>query len=401
MKIKLLFYFFVISYINTILSKEIIIFNLQKNEMKINDINIYYKGKIHKKVNLIIDTMSFYTILKKENINSEIYKESNITYVANSYRSFSGRNSYISFIKSKKEKKLFPISIFTMFNLRNKNIYLDLNKINFDGIIGLALNYSSDVAVQDTFFFGEDKEYSIMNYIYEKKYINKNIFNINDNYFILGKLNLSHNINYCYCDDKLEFSYKYFFWNCWSKGIKIENRYFNINNVLILDSLIKGLIFPEKILLKLIEVINDYTKDKICYLFQNEFYCLLSLNLNSNLSIELKENFNLNFKMKDLFYNYEINNTKILKSIISSSKDSSTIIIGKLIYDYYFVEFDSENKKIGFSNFINLNNISKHFFYNNKTIIFNNKIIIIIILFLITILFLGIIINLYIENYIK
>jgi hypothetical protein len=105
--------------------------------------------------------------------------------------------------------------------------------------------------------------------------------------------------------------------------------------------------------------------------------------------------------MKDLFYNYEINNTKILKSIISSSKDSSTIIIGKLIYDYYFVEFDSENKKIGFSNFINLNNISKHFFYNNKTIIFNNKIIIIIILFLITILFLGIIINLYIENYIK
>ena len=370
MKIKLLFYFFVISYINTILSKEIIIFNLQKNEMKINDINIYYKGKIHKKVNLIIDTMSFYTILKKKNINSEIYKES-------------------------------PISIFTMFNLRNKNIYLDLNKINFDGIIGLALNYSSDVAVQDTFFFGEDKEYSIMNYIYEKKYINKNIFSINDNYFILGKLNLSHNINYCYCDDKLEFSYKYFFWNCWSKGIKIENRYFNINNVLILDSLIKGLIFPEKILLKLIDVINDYTKDKICYLFQNEFYCLLSLNLNSNLSIELKENFNLNFKMKDLFYNYEINNTKILKSIISSSKDSSTIIIGKLIYDYYFVEFDSENKKIGFSNFINLNNISKHFFYNNKTIIFNNKIIIIIILFLITILFLGIIINLYIENYIR
>ena len=105
--------------------------------------------------------------------------------------------------------------------------------------------------------------------------------------------------------------------------------------------------------------------------------------------------------MKDLFYNYEINNTKILKSIISSSKDSSTIIIGKLIYDYYFVEFDSENKKIGFSNFININNISKNFFYNNKSILFNNKIIIIIMIFSISILFLGILINLYTENSIR
>ena len=366
MKIKLLFSFIIIIYISTILSKEIIIFNLQKNEMKINDINIYYKGKIHKKVNLIIDTMSFYTILKKENINSEIYKESNVTYVANSYRSFSGRNSYISFIKSNNEKKLFPISIFTMFNLRNKNIYLDLNKINFDGIIGLALNYSSDVAVQDTFFFGEDKEYSIMNYIYEKIFINKNIFSINDDYFILGKLNLSNNINYCYCDDQLEFSYKYFFWNCWSKGIKFDNRSFSINNVFILDSLSKGIIFPENILLKLIKVINDYINEKICYLFENEFYCLLNLNLSTNLSIELKDNFNLNFKMKDLFYNYEINNTKVLKSIISSSKDSSTIIIGKLIYDYYFVEFDLENKKIGFSNFINIITFQKFYFIKIK-----------------------------------
>ena len=401
MKIKFIFYFIIISFKNTILSKDIIIFNLIKNEMKINDIDIYYEGKNYKKVNFILDTMSFYTILKKDNLNTKIYKESKITYVANSYRSFSGRNSYISFIKSNNEKKLFPISIFTMFNLRKKNIYLNLNKINFDGIFGLALNYSSDIAVEDTYFFGEDKKYSIMNYIYEKKFINKNIFSINDNYFILGKLNLSNNINYCYCDDKLEFSYKYFFWNCWIKGIKIENKNFSINNVFVLDSLVKGIIFPEKILLKLIDIINDYLNNKLCYLFETEFYCLLDLNLNTNLSIELKENFNLNFKMKDLFYNYEINNTKILKSIISSSKDSSTIIIGKLIYDYYFVEFDSENKKIGFSNFININNVSKHFFYNNKSILFNNKIIIIIMIFSISILFLGILINLYTENSIR
>ena len=88
MKIILLFYFIIISYIITISSKEIIIFNLEKNEMKINDIIIYFKGKIYKKVNLILDTMSFYTIIKKDNFNSEIYKESKTTYVANSYRSF-------------------------------------------------------------------------------------------------------------------------------------------------------------------------------------------------------------------------------------------------------------------------------------------------------------------------
>jgi hypothetical protein len=75
MKIKFIFYFIIISFKNTILSKDIIIFNLVKNEMKINDIDIYYEGKNYKKVNFILDTMSFYTILKKDNLNTKIYKE--------------------------------------------------------------------------------------------------------------------------------------------------------------------------------------------------------------------------------------------------------------------------------------------------------------------------------------
>ena len=52
-----------------------------------------------------------------------------------------------------------------------------------------------------------------MNYLKENTFINKNIFSINKNKFILGKLNLNNNVDYCNCDDKLVFSYKYFFWN--------------------------------------------------------------------------------------------------------------------------------------------------------------------------------------------
>ena len=395
---KKIFLLYFLSELLPIFSKEIVIFNLDKKKMLIKDIKILYNGIYYKKINLILDTMSFITKLKINKLNFEIYNESEIIYSANSYRSFSGRKSFITFINNNIKNK-FPISIFSMFHLREKKFYLNLNEINYDGFIGLALNYSNDIAVQETFFFGYDKEYSIMNYLKENNIINKNIFSINDNYFILGKLNLSNDIYYCNCDDKLEFSYKYFFWNCWSKGIKIENEFLEVNNVFIFDSLVIGIIFPETILLKIIELINNYLGEKICF-FEKELLCLSNFVFQkiSNLSIQLKEGFDISFKLKDLFYYSLRNNNGIYKSIISSSKESSTIIIGKIIFDYYFIEFDEENKKIGFSNFLNLNNLSEKYFYEGYNLFINKKIILFIILFLILILFIGILINLYIEN---
>ena len=67
-----------------------------------------------------------------------------------------------------------------------------------------------------------------MNYLKENTFINKNIFSINKNKFILGKLNLNNNVYYCNCDDKLVFSYKYFFWNFQNQAIKIGNKFFEI-----------------------------------------------------------------------------------------------------------------------------------------------------------------------------
>ncbi len=79
----------------------------------------------------------------------------------------------------------------------------------------------------------------------------------------------------------------------------------------------------------------------IKFCFSKDFY----------LTIQLREGFNISFELKDLFYYSLRNNTGIYKSIISSSNESSTIIIGKISFDYYFIEFNQENKKIGFSNF--------------------------------------------------
>ena len=119
---KIIFLTYLLSKFLSILSKEIIIFKLDKNEMIIRDIKIYYNGIYYKKVNLILDTISFITMLKIKKFNSEIYNEREIIYSANSYRSFSGRKSFITFINNNITNK-FPINIYSMFHLREKQLY--------------------------------------------------------------------------------------------------------------------------------------------------------------------------------------------------------------------------------------------------------------------------------------
>ena len=135
--------------------------------------------------------------------------------------------------------------IMYLFNNEDKIKELGKNARNF------SLNYTSDIVIDESYFFGEDKKYSIMNYlIYELHLIEQNIFSIYKNKFILGGINeeINNKIKYCKTRDKIEESFIYFFWNCDIESIYIGNIYKsnNIKISLLIDSLLKDYIISTK-----------------------------------------------------------------------------------------------------------------------------------------------------------
>ena len=81
----------------------------------------------------------------------------------NSYRIFEGNSANINIYENKNNSD-FNIVIFKSY----KNYKFFYKNKTYDGILGLALNYTSDIVIDESYFFGEDKKYSIMNYfIYE------------------------------------------------------------------------------------------------------------------------------------------------------------------------------------------------------------------------------------------
>ncbi len=213
----------------------------------------------------------------------------------NSYRTFEGHKAELKLPFSNNDNTIintntnntiskkdiyFPISIFKVYNKIN---FYD-KKIKYNGVMGLALNYTEEVLLDEQYFFGESKKYSILNYFkYNLKLINKNIFSIYKNKFILGEINnnntkiniknINININYCNCIDKIFDSYIYFFWNCDIKTIllnnKINTNYNNIQISLLFDSLLKDNILStnEKIGNIILNQINDiFNNVTVCYM---------------------------------------------------------------------------------------------------------------------------------------
>jgi hypothetical protein len=200
-------------------ANQIIFFDIDStDDLIIKD--IYFK-QYDDNFNLIIDTMGFISGLFLSKKLRYDYIDGDTFSPMNSYRTFEGHKAELNLINTQEKNNYFPIAIFKVYN--KINFYNKSKKYN--GIIGLALNYTEDILLDERYFFGEPKQYSIMNFIKnDLKLINKNILSIYKNKLILGDIfaintkkkdNKNYNnenyINYCKCGDNIFDSFIFFF----------------------------------------------------------------------------------------------------------------------------------------------------------------------------------------------
>ena len=367
---------------------KIIYFDIDvKNDIIIKDI---YLKKYNDYFNIAIDTLGFITGLF-------ISKELRYDFIMGD--TFSPENSYRIFEGKKAEINIYEINDeinfnFVIFKKYKNYFFYDKNK-TYDGILGLALNYTSDVVLDECYFFGEDKKYSIMNYlIKELKLIDKNIFSIYKNLFI-------------------------FFWNCDINNIylnKDDNNTINIKISLLIDSLLKDYIIStnSKVAYTIINQINaELNNSNICYINNSKIFCLnefynfisgknFKFKLDNETIIEIPfEILIINKTEKYFNLNIEINEFNI-------DKHQNILKLGKKLFELYFVIFDEENRRIGFKKLKNIDELylDEKYYYTNifpykvKNNLTQDKITIINLLFFIVILicFIGIIILLFGKN---
>lgn len=293
-----------------------------------------------------IDTMSFYSfiyvdyIMNKDALHFDELKQINSI---NSYRSFSGYLYKLNFPNYKND---FPFVIFKDYYFNEKR-YIQHTENTSCGFFGLARNYSEDILIDEKYFFGVKNEYSIMNYLIGEKAINKNIFAIYKDNFIIGKSfandeKYSKFISKCHCSNDLERSYKYFFWNCETTQITFMKKVFATfsYNSIIIDTILEGIIFPRTILYEIIETLQTVTVGK-CEI-DTRIICRKDVDINmfGKMQLELTNNFTINIDLPSLFY-YD-KNDDIYYSYIEFSDYSEGITIGKTLVNDYYVEFNEQ-----------------------------------------------------------
>ena len=397
-----------------------IFFDLEnKKELIIKDIFI---KQYNKNYNFLLDTMGFISgIFLSKELRYD-FMIGDICSPMNSYRTFEGHKSELNFNINYNHNKFynnFPIAIFKEYN--RIKFYEKSKKYN--GVMGLALNYTEEVLLDERYFFGESNKYSIINYFKnELNIINKNQFSIYQNKLILGEIDIYPNLtmNYCSCETDIYYSYIYFFWNCHIKSITLNNNYLNnyykdIKISILFDSLLKENILSTNIkvaniLLNQIKEGLNITKN-ICNITKPYIYCMndyyneifnmnLKIILENETYIEIPFNLIIKNKTEKYFYlSIEVNDYNI-------DKNQNIIKIGNKIYKYYFVIFDADNRRIGLKKLENIklsflfdeNYYYSNIFQDNK--LDNHKLYLLKILFIIVILssVFGIILLFYSKN---
>ena len=401
------------------ITKKYIFFDLENNKELLIIKDIFIK-QYNKNFNFLIDTMGFISgIFLSKELRYD-FMVGDICSPMNSYRTFEGHISDLNFNINYNHKKFynnFPIAIFKVYN----RIKFYEKNIKFNGVMGLALNFTEEVLLDERYFFGESNKYSIMNYFKnELNIIDKNQFSIYQNKFILGEIDINLKMNYCNCGKNIDNSFIYFFWNCNIKSIVLNDKYLNnyykdIKISILFDSLLKDNILSTntKIANILLNQIKDElnTNKNICNITKSYIYCMndyyneifnmnLKIRLENEIYIEIPFNLNIKNKTEKYFYlNIDVNDFNI-------DKNQNIIKIGNEIFKSYFVTFDAENKRIGLKKLENIklsflfgkNNYYTNIFQKNK--LDNYKLFLLKILFIIIIIssVFGILLLFYSKN---
>ena len=353
--------------------KEYEIFNFNKTSMvvEIPIDNLNLSNSNFSTTRLTIDTMSFYTKLFQEYINDinniDLGQLKAISSI-NTYRSFRGAEIEGNFTKYKSS---FPFVIFTEFNFNEKRYIQNLQN-NSCGSLGLARVYSPDVLVGEKYFFGVGEKYSFINYLFRENAYPKRIFSVYKDNFIIGKSFIDTNNNSvigtkCFCQDNLEYSYTFFFWNCEVSKVEVLGKQMTISQTLIIDSLLKGVIFPYKVLYEMISPISKLTNDK-CKV-EDRIKCDKNVDISifGSMTITFVTNYTIELNLTNFFFFDENKNS--YDSYIEFSQYSEAITIGKWIFEKYYVEFNKDENYLALASLDKVKIELKSLNSNNRIII--------------------------------
>ena len=183
-----------------------------------------------------------------------------------------------------------------------------------------------------------------------------------------------------------------------------------------IDSLLKDYIISTSIKVAniIIEQINSEINGiNICSLNKNKIYCFIeyyNIIKEKNIKLKLDKETVIEIPFDILIINKteKYFNLNIDISEFNIDKHQNILKIGKCLFEFYFVIFDKDNRRIGFKKLKNndeLNLDKKYYYtnifpYKNKNNLSSDKIVIINLLFFIVILvcFIGIIILLFGKN---
>lgn len=306
---------------------------------------------------LTIDTMSFYTMIFEPYIEytGRYYKD---VKCFTSYRLFIGLENYLYLSNHKEISGYFSHVLLQEFT--NKPNYFEINSNTTNGILGLARNYTSDVVVADSYFFGVSASFSIMNYLISNHLLNVSMFSIYKNKLILGNVPIAKedrtNVKICNPINFLDETFELFFWNCETNfinifGVSEESRF---GEYFIIDTLLKGINLPLRLKEKVGEYLNKVTNNKCSV--RGTIICnsAVDLDIIGNVSITLKGNITITISAHELFYK---SNDSYHSLVTFSEYNHMYIFGGQLLANKYFLMFNNQDNYIGFAdiNLIHLN----------------------------------------------
>lgn len=306
-----------------------------------NDNEILYTlclGSTQQCFPILVDTLSFHTLIHEKTFN----KSASYT-LRNTIQTITGERAIRAF-------RGFEYQDFAIHDGYTSEKFSFVMGNDIKSVLGLGLNYTDHVVVNEQYFFGCDIKYSYLHHLHFNGQIKNKVFSIEENRILIGaKHNNINLIHKCKCESNLLYIHYDFFWNCRFEEIILGNQYkIGYGTKIVIDSTLKGISFPISMTKLLQNALTSYTKGG-CYLETQSHTMRCKKNYNMNtlplLTLE-RSNLKLIIHSKEFFAFDEGNDFYYLNVKLEGFNE--VIIIGKLLFENYYVEFNQEEGSLGF-----------------------------------------------------